>query len=66
MVRPAVLAVVKNVVKTAIGLGCLIAGWDAIGLALTALLTNLVAAWLFTLLLRGLGVRATWRWPGPQ
>jgi O-antigen/teichoic acid export membrane protein len=66
MVRPAILAVVKNVIKTAIGLGCLIAGWDVIGLALTALLTNLVAAWLFTRLLRGLGVRAAWQRPGPE
>lgn len=65
MVRPAILTVVKNVVKTAIGLGCLIAGWDVIGLALTALITNLIAAWLFTYLLRGLRVRAIWRRPGP-
>jgi O-antigen/teichoic acid export membrane protein len=66
MVRPAILTVVKNVIKTAIGLGFLIAGWDVIGLALTALITNVVAALLFTRLLRGLRVSAVWRRPGPD
>lgn len=66
MVRPAILAVAKNVVKTALGLAFLLSGWDVIGLALTALITNLVAAALFTRLLRGLRVRAVWRRPGPD
>ena len=66
MVRPAVLTVVKNLIKTAIGLGCLLAGWGVIGLALTALITNLVAAWLFTFQLHALGVRAVWQRPGPE
>lgn len=67
MVRPAILAVAKNVVKDgararlpALGLGC------AIWVALTALITNIVAAALFTRLLRGLRVRAVWRRPGPD
>lgn len=64
MVGPAALTVVKNLIKTAIGLGCLALGWGVIGLALTALLTNLIAAWLFAFLLRGLGVRPAWRWSG--
>jgi nucleotide-binding universal stress UspA family protein len=66
MVRPAILTVIKNGIKTAIGLGCLLAGWGVVGLALTALITNVVAAWLFTFLLRGLGVAAAWRRPGAE
>jgi O-antigen/teichoic acid export membrane protein len=66
MVRPAILTVVKNVIKTALGLGFLLTGWGVIGLALTALITNVIAMWLFTALLRGLGVRASWHRPGPD
>ena len=66
MVRPAILIVIKNGIKTVVGLACLLAGWGVIGLALTALITNLIAAGLFTYLLRGLEVRAIWKLPGRE
>ena len=66
MVRPAILTVIKNGIKTAVGLGCLLAGWGVIGLALTALITNVIAAWLFVYLLRGLNVSPIWRLPGRE
>ena len=63
---PAGLTLIKNALKVAIGLGLVLAGWGPIGLALTALLTNLITAWLFLVLLRRLGVRARWALPGAQ
>lgn len=66
MIRPAILTIIKNGIKTAIGLGCLLAGWGVIGLALTALITNLIAAGLFAYVLGGLGVRAVWSRPGKE
>jgi O-antigen/teichoic acid export membrane protein len=63
---PAGLTLVKNALKVAIGLVLILAGWGPIGLALTALLTNVITAWLFLTLLRRLGVQARWRLPGMQ
>lgn len=60
MTAPALLTIVKNLLKVAVGLGFLLAGWGAIGLAATALIVNLATAWLFLLLARRLGVRAAW------
>lgn len=66
MEEPALLTVLKNGLKVAVGLGLLAAGWGIVGLAATALVTNLVTAGAFTLLLRRLGVRAVWSPPGPE
>ena len=63
---PAGLTLIKNALKVAIGLALVLAGWGPIGLALTALLTNVITAWLFLVLLRRLGVRARWTVPGAQ
>lgn len=63
---PALLTFVKNLLKVAIGLALLLTGWGPVGLALTALITNVVTAALFGLLLRRLDVRATWTLPGAQ
>lgn len=63
---PAGLTLIKNALKVAIGLALILAGWGPIGLALTALLTNIITAWLFLVLLRRLGVRARWTVPGAQ
>jgi O-antigen/teichoic acid export membrane protein len=63
---PAALTVVKNILKVGIGLACVAAGWGAAGLALTALITNLITTGLFVWLLRRLGVRAAWTLPGAQ
>ena len=63
---PAGLTLIKNALKVAIGLALILAGWGPIGLALTALLTNLITAWLFLILLRRLGVRAHWILPGTR
>ena len=63
---PAGLTLIKNALKVAIGLALILAGWGPVGLALTALLTNLITAWLFLLLLGRLGVRARWTLPGAR
>lgn len=63
---PAALTVVKNIVKVGLGLAFVAAGWGAVGLAVTALLTNLITAGFFVWLLRRLGVRAAWVLPGAQ
>jgi O-antigen/teichoic acid export membrane protein len=63
MVSPALLTVLKNVLKVALGLALLAAGWGAIGLAATALFTNLATSGLFTRLVRRLGVRPVWALP---
>lgn len=63
---PAALTLVKNFLKVIIGLVLLSEGWGAIGLAMTALLTNLVTAGLFAWLLRRLHVRAIWTRPGER
>ena len=57
---PAALTFVKNLLKVAIGITLLAAGWGAPGLAVTALITNLATAGLFGLLLRRLDVRIVW------
>ncbi len=61
---PAALTFAKNLLKVALGLTLLAAGWGVPGLALTALLTNLLTAGAFGLLLRRLDVRPRWRLPG--
>ncbi len=66
MVEPALLTVLKNGLKVGIGLALLAAGWGVAGLAATALLTNLLTAGLFILLLRRLGVRAIWTLRGAR
>lgn len=63
MVIPALLTLVKNAIKVGLGVAFLLGGWGVIGLAATALLTNLLTAWLFTRLMRQLGVRAVWARP---
>lgn len=63
---PAGLTLVKNALKVVIGLALVLAGYGPVGLALTALLTNLISAGLFLVLLRRLGVRARWTLPGVQ
>ncbi|MGN6696781.1 MAG: oligosaccharide flippase family protein, partial [Thermomicrobiales bacterium] len=66
MESPAALTVVKNVLKVAIALPLLLAGWGVIGLAATALIVNLLTAGCFVWLVRRLGVRAVWQRPGPE
>ncbi len=63
---PAGLTLIKNALKVIIGVALVLAGWGPSGLALTALLTNVVTAWLFLVLLRRIGVRARWTLPGAQ
>lgn len=63
---PAALTIVKNTLKVGIGLALLSAGWGAVGLALTALLTNVITAGIFVWLLRRINVHAVWRLPGAQ
>lgn len=63
---PAGITLLKNALKVIIGVALVLAGWGPIGLALTALLTNLITAWLFLVLLRRLGVRARWSMPGAR
>lgn len=66
MAGPAALTVLKNVIKVAVGLAALAAGWGVVGLAATALVTNVATAGLFAILLRRLGVRAVWQRPGRE
>lgn len=66
MEAPALLTVLKNVLKVAIGLALLWAGWGVAGLAATALITNAITAGCFVALLRRLGVRAVWTLPGAR
>ena len=66
MELPAALTLVKNLLKVVIGLALLAAGWGPAGLAMTALLTNIITAGLFVWLLRRLGVRAVWTLPGER
>jgi O-antigen/teichoic acid export membrane protein len=66
MESPAALTVIKNVLKVAIALPLLLAGWGVIGLAVTALIVNLLTAGCFAFLVRRLGVHAVWRRPGPE
>jgi O-antigen/teichoic acid export membrane protein len=63
---PAGLTLIKNALKVVIGVSLVLAGWGPVGLALTALLTNVITAWLFLVLLRRIGVRARWTLPGKQ
>lgn len=63
MAGPALLTIVKNLLKVALGLLFLALGWGVLALALTALLTNVLTAGLFGLLVHRLGVRATWHLP---
>jgi len=63
---PAGITLIKNALKVVIGVALVLAGWGPVGLALTALLTNLITAWLFLVLLRRLGVRARWIMPGAR
>lgn len=63
---PAGLTLIKNFLKVAIGLALILAGWGPVGLALTALITNVITAGLFSFLLRRLAVRAVWTFPSAQ
>ncbi len=62
---PAALTIVKNLLKVVIGVAFLLWGWGAAGLAITALITNLITAGAFGWFLRKLNVHAQWTWPGP-
>lgn len=63
---PAILTIIKNLLKVAIGIAFILGGWGPAGLALTALLTNLITAGLFGRLLRVLNVQPTWHLPWEQ
>lgn len=63
MAAPALLTIVKNFIKVALGLLFLGLGWGVVSLALAALLNNLLVAGLFAALMGRLGIRARWSLP---
>lgn len=63
MAGPALLTVVKNLIKVVLGLLFLGLGWGVLALAVAALVNNVISAGLFAVLARRLGVRARWGLP---
>lgn len=66
MAAPALLTVVKNLIKVALGLLLLGLGWGVVSLAIAALVNNLLVAGLFVALMRRLGIRARWSLPASE
>lgn len=66
MAGPALLTVVKNLIKVVLGLLFLGLGWGVVALAVAALVNNVISAGLFAVLAHRLGVRARWGLPASE